>query len=104
MRTNKKSTRVADRTFPEIKSLGGNRVILTFANMRDALVWIKFNTDYVAGIVGGAGLLLFLLALSADAGMISADGLKSAGTKFAGLAMILASGGMKWRAQSRSNQ
>ena len=44
-------------------------------------MWIKFNTDYVAGIVGGAGLLLFLLALCADSGMIAADGLKGAGTK-----------------------
>jgi hypothetical protein len=67
-------------------------------------LWIKFNTDYVAGIVGGAGLILFLLALSADSGMIAADGLKGAGTKFAGLAMILAGSGMKWRAQSRSKQ
>ncbi len=67
-------------------------------------MWIKFNIEYVAGIVGGAGLLLFLLALSADAGMISADGLKGAGTKFAGLTMILAGSGMKWRAQRRSNQ
>lgn len=65
-------------------------------------MWIKFNTDYTAGTVGGAGLLLFLLALAADAGIISADGLKGGGTKFAGLAMILAGGGMKWRAQSRS--
>lgn len=64
-------------------------------------MWIKFNTDYVAGIVGGAGVLLFLLALSADSGMIAADGLRGAGTKFAGLAMILAGGGMKWRAQAR---
>ena len=67
-------------------------------------MWIKFNTDYVAGIVAGAGLLLVVQSVSADAGMISADGLKSAGTKFAGLAMILAGGGMKLRAQSRSNQ
>ena len=67
-------------------------------------MWIKFNTDYVAGIIGGAGLLLFVLGLAADSGMISADGLKSAGTKFAGLAMILAGGGMKWRAQCRAKQ
>lgn len=67
-------------------------------------MWIKFNTEYVAGIVGGAGLLFFFLALSADVGMISTDGLKGAGTKFAGLAMILAGGGMKWRAQGRSKQ
>jgi hypothetical protein len=67
-------------------------------------MWIKFNTDYVAGIVAGAGLLLVLLALSADSGMVSAEGLKGAGTKFAGLAMILAGGGMKWRAQVRSKQ
>lgn len=67
-------------------------------------MWIKFNTDYVAGIVSRLGLLLFLLALSADSGMISADGLKGAGTKFAGLAMILAGGGMKWQAQGRSKQ
>jgi hypothetical protein len=67
-------------------------------------MWIKLNTDYVAGIVGGAGLLLFFLALSADAGMISADGLKGAGTKFAAIAMILAGSGMKWRSQGRSSQ
>lgn len=66
-------------------------------------MWIKFNTDYVAGIVGGAGLLLFLLALSADSGVISAEGLKGAGFKFAALAMVLAGGGMKWRSQGRSN-
>lgn len=64
-------------------------------------MWIKFNTEYVAGIIGGAGLLLFLLALTADSGMISADGLKGAGTKFAGLTMVLAGGGMKMRAQGR---
>ena len=67
-------------------------------------MWIKFNTDYVAGIIVGAGLLLVLLSLAADSGMISADGLKGAGTKFAGFAMILAGGGMKWRAQGRSKQ
>ena len=67
-------------------------------------MWIKFNTDYVAGIVVGAGFLLLLLALSADSGMISADGLKGAGTKFVGLAMMLAGGGMKWRTQGRSNR
>lgn len=67
-------------------------------------MWLKLNTDYVAGIVGGAGLLLFLMALSADAGLLSFDGLKGAGTKFAGIAMILAGGGMKWRAQSRTKQ
>jgi len=71
---------------------------------KNATMWLKFNTEYVAGIVGGAGLLLFLLALSADSGMISANGLTGAGTKFAGLAMILAGGGMKWRAQGRSKQ
>ena len=65
-------------------------------------MWIKFNTDYVSGIVGGAGLLLFLLALSADSGMISADGLRGAGTKFAAIAMLLTGGGMKWRSQARS--
>lgn len=62
-------------------------------------MWIKFNADYVYGMISGAGLLLFLLALSADGGMVSADGLKGAGTKFAGLAMILAGGGMKWQSQ-----
>lgn len=67
-------------------------------------MWIKFNTEYFAGIVGGAGLLFFFLALSADAGMISADGLKGAGAKFAGLSMILAGAGMKYRAQGRSKQ
>ncbi len=67
-------------------------------------MWLKFNTEYVAGIVGGAGLILFLLALAADSGMISADGLKGAGTKFAGLTMILAGGGIKWQAQGRSRK
>jgi len=67
-------------------------------------MWIKFNTDYVAGIIGGAGLLLFLLALAADAGMSSADGLTGGGVKFAGIALILAGSGMKWRAQGRQGQ
>jgi len=67
-------------------------------------MWTKFTLDFIAGIVAGAGLLLFLLALSADSGMISADGLKGAATKFVGLAMILAGSGMKWWAQSRSKQ
>ena len=70
----------------------------------DTTMWIKFSTDYVAGIVVGAGFLLLLLSLSADSGMISADGLKGAGTKFVSLAMIFAGGGMKWRAQSRLKQ
>ena len=62
-------------------------------------MWLKLYADYIAGIVSGFGLLLFLLALSADSGLLNADGLKGAGTKFAALAMILAGGGMKWRAQ-----
>jgi len=64
-------------------------------------MWIRFTPDYVAGIVVGAGLLLFLLALSADLEWISADGLQGAGPRFAALAMVLAGGGLKWRAQSR---
>lgn len=68
------------------------------------MMWIRFTLEYVAGIVAGAGLLLFLLALSADSGLLAADGLKGAGTKFAGLAMILAGGGMKWRVQRNSKQ
>ena len=64
-------------------------------------MWIKFNSDYIAGIVCGAGLLLFLIALLADTLLLSADGLRGAGTKFAGLALILAGGGFKWRAQRR---
>lgn len=62
-------------------------------------MWIKLHAEYVAGLISGAGLLLFLLALSADAGMIEAAGLKGAGVKFAAIAMLLAGGGMKWRAQ-----
>ena len=67
-------------------------------------MWIKFNSDYIAGIVGGAGLLLFLIVLLADASLLSADGLRGAGTKFAGLALILAAGGLKWRVQRRSDK
>jgi hypothetical protein len=67
-------------------------------------MWIKFTAEYIAGIVAGAGLLLFMLALAADSGLLSADGLRGAGTKFAALAMVLAGGGMKWWAQSRSRQ
>ena len=48
-------------------------------------MWLKLNAEYVAGIVAGAGLLLFLLALSVDSGMLNAEGLKGAGTKFAAL-------------------
>ena len=62
-------------------------------------MWSRFRLEYIAGIISGAGLLLFLLALAADSGMISAEGLKGAGTKFAALAMILGGGGMNWRAQ-----
>ena len=63
-------------------------------------MWPRLNAEYVAGIVSGIGLLLFLLALSVDSGLLNADGLRGAGTKFAGLAMILAGGGIKWRAQA----
>lgn len=82
-----------------VKPYRTSAVEYLFVYERDAPMWLKFNADYVAGIVGGAGLMLFLLALSADADMISADGLKNAGTKFAGLAAILAGAGMKWRTQ-----
>lgn len=64
-------------------------------------MWLKISDDYVAGIVSGFGLLLFFLALSADSELLNADRLKSPGTRFAALAMILAGGGMKWRAQGR---
>lgn len=67
-------------------------------------MWKRLNAEYVAGIVAGAGLLLFLLALSADSGMLNAGGLKGAGTKFAAMAMILAGGGMRWRAQRDSKR
>lgn len=72
--------------------------------MKEAPMGMKSSTEYAAGIVGGAGLLLFLVALAADAGMIKADAFKVAGTKFAGLAMILAGAGMKWRAKARNSQ
>ena len=76
-----------------------------FVDRRQASnMWLKLNAEYVAGIVAGAGLLLFLLALSVDSGMLNAEGLKGAGTKFAALAMILAGGGMKWRAQRGSQK
>jgi hypothetical protein len=65
-------------------------------------MWLKLNAEYIAGIVTGAGLLLVLIALSADAGMLKADGLQGAGIKFAAIAMILAGGGTKWRVQRRS--
>ena len=65
-------------------------------------MFIKFTVDYLAGMITGAGLLLFLLAISADAEMLSADSLKGLGVKFAAIAMILAGGGVKWRSQSRS--
>jgi len=64
-------------------------------------MWIKLTSEYVSGIVAGAGLLLLLLALSADSELLAADGLKGAGVKFAALAMVLAGGGIKLRAQSR---
>lgn len=67
-------------------------------------MWIKLTTEYVAGLVSGAGLLLLMLALATDAGLLSADGLKAPGTKFAALAVLLAGSGMKWRGQRPLSQ
>ena len=58
-------------------------------------MWIRLTKDYVAGIVVGAGLLLLLLAVSAETGILAVDVLKGVGAKFGAFAMILAGGGMK---------
>lgn len=60
---------------------------------------IKFTQDYIAGIIVGAGLAVFLLSLAADSDMLTAESLGKSGAKFAGLAMLIAGGGMKWRSQ-----
>lgn len=64
-------------------------------------MWIKFTEDYIAGLISGAGLLLLVVGLCADAGILTADGLQGAGTKFAGLALLLAGGGLKLQSQNR---
>ena len=61
---------------------------------------IKFTVEYIAGIFTGAGTAIFFLALAAQSDLLSPDFLTSSGALFAGLALIMGGGGMKWRAQS----
>ena len=62
-------------------------------------MWIKFTADYIAGAIAGAGLIVVLLSLTADSDLLKPDFLTRPGTIYAGLAMLLAGGGMKLRAQ-----
>lgn len=66
-------------------------------------MWIKFTTDYIAGGIAGAGLAVVFLGLAANSDMLSADFLTKSGTSFAGLAMLLAGGGMKLRSQNSAS-
>jgi hypothetical protein len=62
-------------------------------------MWIRFTLAYFAGMITGAGLLLFFMALAIDAGMLNFENLRGVAVKFGAIAMILAGGGMQWRSQ-----
>ena len=66
-------------------------------------MWIRFTAEYIAGIFTGAGVAIFFLALAVRSNLLSSELLTGSGALFAGLALILGGGGMKWRAQSVAN-
>ncbi|MBT4863928.1 MAG: hypothetical protein HON53_02260 [Planctomycetaceae bacterium] len=63
-------------------------------------MWVKLSVEYIAGIFTGAGAALFFLRLGAQSDMVSADFLTTSGCAFAGIALIIGGGVMKWRAQT----
>ena len=67
-------------------------------------MWIRFTAEYIAGISTGAGAAIFFIALAAQSDLLSSEFLTGSGALFAGLALILGGGGMKWRAQSAKHE
>ena len=62
---------------------------------------VKLTPDYVAGMMTGAGLAMFFLALGVQSDLLKQDILINSGIMFAGLALVLGGGAMKMRGQSR---
>lgn len=60
---------------------------------------VKMTTDYIAGMMTGAGFAVFLLALGMQSELLKQNILVTSGIMFAGLALVLGGGGMKMRSQ-----
>lgn len=65
-------------------------------------VWNHITPDYLAGVVAGMGLMVFLLSTAHDSGLMSLASLGGPGAKFAGLALILAGAGLVWRSRRKT--
>lgn len=61
---------------------------------------VRMTADYCAGILTGAGLAIFFLALAVQSDLLKSDILVHSGIMFAGIALILGGGGMKLRSQN----
>lgn len=61
---------------------------------------IRNTGGYLAGMMTGAGLAMFFLALGVDSDLLKPDILQNSGIKFAGLALLLGGGAMKRRLQA----
>lgn len=62
---------------------------------------VKMTADYMAGMMTGAGLAMFFLALGVQSNLLKPDILINSGIMFAGLALGLGGGAMKMRSQQR---
>ena len=60
---------------------------------------VKMTADYTAGMMTGAGLAMFFLALGVQSDLLKPDILINSGIMFAGLALGLGGGSMKMRLQ-----
>ena len=60
---------------------------------------IKMTPEYLAGIMAGAGLAMFFLALGVQSELLKPDILVNSGIMFAGLALTIGGGALKMRLQ-----
>ncbi len=58
---------------------------------------VKMTADYTAGMMTGAGLAMFFLALGVQSDLLKPDILINSGIMFGGLALVLGGGSMKMR-------
>ena len=64
---------------------------------------VKMTADYSAGMMAGAGMAMFFLALGVQSELLKPDILVNSGIMFAGLALGLGGGAMKMRLQQKQS-
>jgi hypothetical protein len=63
---------------------------------------VKLTSEYGAGMMTGAGIALFFLALGVQSELLKPDILVNSGIMFAGLALALGGGGIMLRGKGSS--